>query len=233
MKLQELLDQLFPSGHRVELDGDVLRGEGQTADGPVALAGTTNHATLGAVELMALTRVLLDIMGKSPERPILLLVDNRGQRMAFKEELLGLSQYIANLVKAQDAARRRGHKLLTLVYGDAIAGGFIACGLCADRIYAVADARTSVMALPAVARVTKLPLEQLERLAKTTPVFAPGVDNSHKMGGLHEIWKDQLDQRLLSALRSHGVEDDRAELGFQRGGRTLARDVARMVENAP
>ncbi len=40
---------------------------------------------------------------------------------------------------------------------------------------ALPGAAPSVMDLPSISRVTKLPLEQLQRLAKSTPIFAPGV----------------------------------------------------------
>jgi len=80
-------------------------------------------------------------MKEKPGSSILMLVDNNGQRMSLQDELLGLSQYIAHLVNIQDQARRMGHKIISLVYGNSIAGGFIAFGMGApSRIYAMSDA---------------------------------------------------------------------------------------------
>ena len=44
------------------------------------------------------------------------------------------------------------------------------------------------MDMPSISRVTKLPLDKLKELAKTTPVFAPGLDHLFQMGAVAEIW---------------------------------------------
>jgi len=174
VRFEELLERLFPLGSEVVADGRLVSGEGRTASGPVAIAGTRGGPTLGARELLFLSGRFLAVMRETPGRPILMLVDNRGQTMALEEELIGLGEYVAHCVKAQDLARRRGHRVIALVHGNSVAGGFIAFGLCAGRTYALPDAETSVMALPAVARVTKMPLERLEELARRSPSSPPG-----------------------------------------------------------
>lgn len=232
MKLPEILAALFPAGHRIEADGNVVYGEGQTASGPVAVIGTDQHTTIGLPEILALARRFIRVMQDTPGRPILMLVDNSGQKMALTDELLGLYQYIAHLIKLQDHARRRGHRVIALVYGHSIAGGFVAFGLCAGQTYALADSHTSVMALPAIARVTKLPLAYLEELSKTVAVFAPGVPNFYQAGGLAGIWADNLNACLEKALQADQSTDQRAELGARRGGRRLANAIIRKVLNA-
>lgn len=231
MTLQDTLSKLFPAGQHIESDGNVFSGEGQTAAGTVAIIGTDNNTTVGIKEILQLSRCFIRIMQENPGRPILMLVDNNGQKMALEDELLGLNQYIAHLIKLQDQARRRGHKVIALVYGNSIAGGFIAFGLCAGHTYALSDANTSVMALPAVARVTKLPLEYLEKLSLTVPVFAPGVNNFYQTGGLESIWSGDLNSCLEQALTADQSNDRRAGLGEQRGGRKLAIEVMRKVVN--
>jgi len=232
MTLHKILPQLFPAGHQIEADGNVIYGEGRTASGPVAIIGTDNHTTIGLQEILSLSRRFIQVMKDTPGRPILMLVDNNGQKMALEDELLGLDQYIAHLIKLQDQARRRGHQVMALVYGNSIAGGFIAFGLCAGQTYALPDSNTSVMILPAIARVTKLPLEYLEELSKTVAVFAPGVKNFYQTGGLAGVWEGDLNACLEQALRADQSTDRRAELGAQRGGRQLAGEVIRKVVNA-
>ena len=231
MTLQEILKQIFPDGNKVVVDNNIVWGEGTTASGTVEIIGTCNNASIGIKESLLLSRRFLNVMRKNPGRPILLLVDNNGQKMAREDELLGLNQYIAHLVKLQDQARRQGHKVIALVYGNSIAGGFIAFGLCAGQTYALPDSNTSVMILPAIARVTKLPLEYLEELSKTIPVFAPGVKNFHQNGGLQGIWDGDLNACLEKALQEDQDADQRAELGALRGGRPMAFDVARKITN--
>ncbi|GFK92974.1 Malonyl-S-ACP:biotin-protein carboxyltransferase MADD [Fundidesulfovibrio magnetotacticus] len=235
MKLDEALKSLFPAGCSVRTEGNVVLGEarvGTRGEAVAAVLGTTDNAFIGLEEILALGEGLLDVLRDHPGRPVVLLVDNAGQRMALREELLGLFEYIANLAALQDLARRRGHKILAVVYGNSVAGGFIACGMLADRICALADARTSVMNLASIARVTRLSQDFLEELSKTLPVFAPGLQPFFKMGGIHEIWDADHAQRLEAALAACSPQDERAALGRERAGRTLARDIMDRVASA-
>ena len=155
MKAQEVLSRIFPEGYEIQSSGGVFSGTGKTSSGIVAVIGTEGHPVLGIPILLQLSELILQVMRKTPRRAILLLVDNDGQKMALEDELLGLNQYLAHLVKVQDLARRQGHPVIALVYGNSCAGGFIGFGLCAGHTYALPDSNTSVMILPAIARVTK------------------------------------------------------------------------------
>lgn len=225
MELNELLNSFFPEGHSVSVDGDLVSGEATLGGATVAVLGTTNHAYIGAREAVVMTDRLLSIIETTPGRPIIMLVDNSGQRMALNEELLVLPEYISTLLQTQQLARATGSKLVALLYGPAIAGGFIAFGMLADRIIAVPGAEPSVMKLEAISRVTKMPLEKLEDLAKTVSVFAPGCDNFFKMGGVYDVWSDRFSERLSGLLGSDVSRDLRAALGRERGGRACAQDV--------
>jgi len=86
-----------------------------------------------------------------------------------------------------------------------------------------------VMDLRAMARVTKQPLEKLQALSLTSPVFAPGVENYVAMGAVQSLWDGDLARHLLDALRAPADGDHRAALGAERGGRTLAAQVAAAV----
>jgi malonate decarboxylase gamma subunit len=232
MNLPDLLAQLFPAGHSVKADGSLVTGEATVAGQTVSCLGTTGHTFIGAAEAVALASRLLDILEQHPGRTVVMLVDNNGQRMALAEELLVLPEYIALLVRTQEAARLAGCKLVAIVYGNSIAGGFIAFGMGADRVVSVPGSETSVMKLEAISRVTKMPLDQLQALAKKVSVFAPGCENFYKMGGLYEMWTDNFPARLEQIVAQDDARDHRAELGQQRGGRTVAHDVITAVLGA-
>ncbi len=118
-----------------------------------------------------------------------MLVDTAGQRLARRDELLGINGYFAHLAQTLDLARRRGARLITLVYGESVSGGFLSFGLMADQIHALPDAQVRVMDLRAMARVTKQPLEKLQALSQSSPVFAPGVANYVAMGAVDSLWE--------------------------------------------
>ena len=229
MNLDRLLDRLFPLGHRIQVENQVLHGQAETADGTLTLMGTTDHAEIGVEHALMLAGVVLESTRVHPERAILMLVDTVGQRLTRRDELLGINGYLGHLAQCMELARKRGAKLITLVYGEAVSGGFLSFGLMADSIYALADAKVRVMDLRAISRVTKQPLKRIEKLAQESPVFAPGVENYVTMGAVDALWDGDLSEHLLRALRSPKAGDQRRTLGSERGGRKLAFDIADKV----
>ena len=178
---------------------------------------------------MAQAAAVLDTVQHHPGRAIVLLVDTQGQRLRHRDELLCINRYMAHLGCCVDLARRQGHRVIGLVYDQALSGGFITSGLMADACYALPEAEIRVMRLPAMSRVTKISEEVLEALSQTNPVFAPGVDNYVAMGGIQALWRDDVRQCLCDALQDSNTADQRAELGAERGGRTLAARVVQQV----
>ena len=158
-----------------------------------------------------------------------MLIDTQGQRLRHRDEMLGINSYMAHLGKCVDLARRKGHKIIGLVYDQALSGGFITSGLMADACYALPDATIRVMGLPAMARITKVPEERLTELAQSNPVFAPGPENYLRMGGLQAIWEGDLAAQLHAALAEPTTGDQRSALGLARGGRRLAQPVIEAV----
>jgi malonate decarboxylase gamma subunit len=225
----EICTRLFPNGHTVALDGDVLCGTGQTEDGTVAVIGTAAHAAIGADTALQLAGAVLAVVRAYPHRAILMLVDTQGQRLSKRDELIGNNACLAHLAKCFALARQRGHRLVSVVYSEAVSGGFLSLGMMADATYAVPDAHIRVMGLPAMARITKLPLEQLESLCRTSPILGPGVDNFLALGAVQAIWNGPLDACLREALAQPAGRDQRRQLGEQRGGRTHAGPVARLA----
>ena len=233
MNTRVLLEELFPQGHSIETTADgLLTGYAETARGNIAVMGTTDHLALGVEAALSLAEFVLKIVRQSPGCPILMLVDTQGQRLSKRDEFLGINGYLAHLVKCLGLARLRGHQLLTLVYAEAVSGGFLAFGMMADEIHTLADAKVRVMNLPAMARITKLPLDRLEELSTTSPSFAPGVTNFYKLGGVRSIWSPPLASELLNALERKPAGDCRREVGQNRQGRKLAGPVAKLVREA-
>ncbi len=139
------------------------------------MIGTDEAAEVGVELALAMAGAVLETVRAHPGRPILFLLDTQGQRLRRRDELLGLNGYMAHLAKCVETARSRGHRILSLVYGQAVSGGYLTTGMMADACYALADAEIKVMNLPAMSRITKIPLERLEALAQQSPVFSPGV----------------------------------------------------------
>ncbi|MCD0279985.1 biotin-independent malonate decarboxylase subunit gamma [Xanthomonas melonis] len=229
MELSQLLDQLFPLGHAIARNHDVLSGSATTAAGEVTVIGTANQLEVGVDHALALAASVLASTRAAPQQPIVMLVDTAGQRLARRDELLGINGYFAHLARALELARQRGARLVTLVYGEAVSGGFLSYGLMADRIHALPSAQVRVMDLRAMARVTKQSVETLQALSQHSPVFAPGVENYVRMGAVDVLWEGDLAQALLDALAAPAEGDRRRLRGAQRGGRTLACDVAAAV----
>lgn len=231
MDWQTLASQLFPQGHDIIEHEDFLSGTAQVNGKTVTVIGTTNHTPIGIEIALAQAKAVLKTVREHPQRPILILIDTQGQRLRHRDEMLGINSYMAHLGKCIDLARRAGHKIIGLVYDQALSGGFITSGLIADACFALPQATIRVMGLPAMARITKVPEQKLTELAKSNPVFAPGAENYLRMGGLQAIWEGDLAGRLLQALAECDAVDRRKELGLARGGRQLAQPVAEAVKS--
>jgi malonate decarboxylase gamma subunit len=233
MDWKTLAERLFGTDHAIREDGDLLHGTAVFDGGAIAVVGTTRHAPIGVALALAQARVVLDAVADHPGRPILLLVDTQGQQLRRRDELVGINRAMAHLGCAIDLARRSGHRVIGLVYDQALSGGFITSGLIADACHALPEAEIRVMRIPAMARVTKLSEDTLTALSRDNPVFAPGVDNYVAMGGVRSLWRlDGLPAALRAALADTPTEDLRARDGAARGGRRKAADVVRQVLDA-
>ena len=240
MSEHAVFDRLFGAdGHTIKRNGLFLHGSARIGEQNVVVIGTRDHAAIDVPLALQIADAILetvraDIAAGTTPRPILFIADTQGQALSRHEELLGLNGYFAHVARCVDLARRHGHRLLTLINGEAVSGGFLAYGMLADRICALPDAQVRVMDLRAMSRVTKISLERLEELAGESPVFAPGAENYWRMGGIHEIWsmEDNWPERLAAALDNATNTDSRAAIGLERGGRQLAASTAQLVANS-
>ena len=128
MEWQALANKLFADGHSVTENDNFLCGSAQMGGQTIAVVGTTAHAPIGVEIALAQARFVLQTVREHPGRPILMLVDTVGQRLRHRDEMLGINSDMAHLGKCVELARRQGHKVIALVYDQALSGGFITSG---------------------------------------------------------------------------------------------------------
>jgi malonate decarboxylase gamma subunit len=229
MDWTEVVTRLFGTRHAVRAEGDLLCGTAEFDGRTLTVLGSTHHAAIGYALALRQAEAVLDTMTRHPGRDLLLLIDTQGQQLRRHDELLGINRAMAHLGCCLDLARRRGHRVIGLVYDQALSGGFITSGLIADACHALPEAEIRVMRIPAMARVTKLSEAMLTALSLSNPVFAPGVENYVRMGGIRSLWEGDLAACLRQALADRRTEDRRAADGRARGGRSLAAAVVQQV----
>lgn len=226
---KKVAGSLFPDGFEIGEEGDFLLGLGRCRGREVAVIGATNHAEMGIELAHSMAGAVLDTVRSAPGRPLFFLIDTSGQRLRRRDELLGIQRYLAHLAKAVDLARRRGHRSVGLVYGQALSGGFLPNAMMSDLCAALPHAEIRVMGLSAMAKVMRIDEKRLHELSAASPVLAPGPDNFVKMGAVDALWDGDLAGWLLAALDRADARDRRAEVALARGGRTWAHRVAARV----
>ncbi|SON54035.1 malonate decarboxylase, gamma subunit [Hartmannibacter diazotrophicus] len=233
MRRDEILSALFPGGWSItDRDDALMLGTGTMASGgTVHVVGIEQGKALGVDGAIILAGHVLRIVEEGGRDPLLVMIDTKGQRMSRRDEMLGLNEYLAHLAKTILLASRSGHPTIGLVHGKAAAGAFLATALATDLLLALPQAEPAVMDLPSIARVTKLPEDQLKRMARSTPIFAPGVDPMYGIGAIETILDldGDLAAQFEEALGRVDGRDMRDETGLERGGRRLAAMISRKV----
>ena len=233
MTLDEILTSLFPAGHDVVVDDEgLISGSGPLDGARATVIGIANRAPLGVEGAAKLAAKVLAAIAAGRKDPLLVLVDSDSQRMSKRDEMLGLSEYLAHLSKCLILADQQGVPTIGVLYGHTAAGAFIATALSTRVLVALPGADPEVMDLPSMARVTKLSIEVLKEKAKSTPVFAPGLDNLARTGAVLETWDPQksLAAQLSASLARGAKGDARDALGKARGGRPKAAEIAARVQ---
>ncbi|WP_180899152.1 biotin-independent malonate decarboxylase subunit gamma [Martelella soudanensis] len=234
MTLDEILASMFPAGHDVSNAAGTLRGTATLPSGErVLVVGIADRTSLGIDEAAILSRHILDHF-ETTTGPIFVIVDSDSQRMSKRDELLGLNEFLSHLAKCLLYADMSGRPTIGLLYGHAAAGAFLATALATRVLVALPQADPAVMDLPSMSRVTKLPVAVLEDMARSTPVFAPGLGNLARTGAVERIWDADMPlSRQLEALLAGmpGAGDVRDVLGRDRGGRLKAAAIAGRVRD--
>jgi malonate decarboxylase gamma subunit len=228
--LQHVLDDMFTST-QTAIKSNVVFGKGLIQNTVFNILGTVEDTSFGVDEAMEMSKHVLELVKSNNKDPIVLLTDVIGQKLSVRDEWLGMYAYFAHLLKCLHLARQNGNILISVIYNQAIGGSFIAFGMMADRIIALKDAQLAVMWLEGMAKVTKIDIDILRTISQTSPVFAPGVENFKKLGGIHDVLQlNEVANQLLTVLQeSNCAVDNRAELGKKYGGRTMAYDIIQTI----
>lgn len=232
VKLQTLLNSIF-TDPQTQIKQNVVFGSGLIKEQRFTILGTIEDTSFGVDEAIEMAKHVLALVETNNQDPIILFTNVIGQKLAVRDEWLGMYAYFAHLLKCLHLAREKGNKIISLIYNQAIGGSFIAFGMMADRIFALKDTQLAVMWLEGMAKVTKIELDVLKSISETSPVFAPGVENFKKLGGIHEVLElSEVPEQLLASLNEPKLrQDNRAELGKKYGGRKLAFDLIQTIEN--
>lgn len=235
MNTESVLKQLFPNQLNYQIEGYVIKGDAQTAVGPVRILGTVNAAPINQDIAIQLSSEILKLVQQGDKTPVVFIVDTQGQDLSRADELLCLNRTFAHLASCVDLLRRSGHANLAIIFGQAVSGGFLSYGLMANEVYALSDSQVKVMDLNAMARVTKIPVEKLKELSQSSAIFAPGAENFYKMGAINAIWpdleSDWVSQALLNQQQHLEVylTDQRRVVAQQRQGRVLCNKIIEKV----
>jgi malonate decarboxylase gamma subunit len=232
MKIADILASLFPDGHNVKNNEGVMFGSASLRGGGKALViGVADRSPVGVDEAIRLSSHLVKSIGDS-SGPIFVIVDSDSQKMSKRDELLGVSEFLAHLAKCLIYADLNGRPTIGLLYGHSAAGAFLATALATRVLVGLPGAEPAVMDLPSMAKVTKLSIGVLEEKAKSTPVFAPGLQNLVQMGAVNVIWDDKvplIDQLDALLKNMPDTQDRRGSIGKERKGRLKSADIADRV----
>jgi malonate decarboxylase gamma subunit len=227
-----VLESFFgPSASGLDTSDNLVTGYASVGGQQVCVIGSLDGTYMNNAAALRLARQVIDCIKSQPGTPIVMLVDSAGQEPNRIAEMLGLAGYFGHLLSCLQVARENGHKLVTVATGKAIGGAFICYGMFADAIYALDTASVGLMPVEAMAAVTKIPVETLRELSQRMPALEFGAEPFALLGGVIEVWPTggPLAEKLVAAIAAASTEDDRARLGKERGGRTLALDVQQRV----
>jgi biotin-independent malonate decarboxylase gamma subunit len=128
--------------------------------------------------------------GTPANAAILSVVDVPGQAFGVREEAIGLQRALAASADALIRRRRAGTPIAALIVGRAISGAFLASGIQAGWIGALRDAAVEVhvMSAAAVARVTLMDPQMLERIAAEVPATSRSIEAFASLGAIDELF---------------------------------------------
>lgn len=226
--LTHALDGIFNEGWKVECNKGILVGEGKIGEVVVALIGTVNTPAISVEIALELSEQVLQVIEKYSKRPIFLLVDNSGQKLSLRDEMLGSPKYLAHLASCIALARNRHHTIIALLHGSGVSGGFMVTGLAADLCFALVDTEVRVMRVDAMARITRISREKLEYLLETSSVLTPTTQAFVRLGAIESVLTESWGE-VSVALVNHSEGDHRDLKGKDRGGRIHASDIAKSI----
>ena len=170
-------------------------------DRPLWLTRPSGPGTFGPREAHELDAALLAHLataGAADPQTIFLVEDSSGHEVSRRAEALCVSQYLAQHAAVMALLRAGGVRLRGLVAGVGHSAAFFANALQAQEVYAVAQARVVAMEPESIARVTKVPKDEITALIEEDPLLGHPVRHFSGWGGVAEIFPDFNCERLLA-----------------------------------
>ena len=187
----------MPGDPKSVLTADARLGDGHArflcvVPDPHARFPCARHGEVGLEEAYTLAvRVREVIEGDTgtDKRPIVAIVDVKGQAYGRREETAAIFLAAAAAADAYGSARLAGHPVITLVVGQALSGAFLTHGYQANRILAFDDDGVMIHAMhkAAAARITRRSVEELEKLAKHIAPMSYDIRDYAKLGLLYKL----------------------------------------------
>jgi len=159
---------------------------------PHARFPCARHGEVGLEEAYALATRVREVFEHDKntiKRPIVAIVDVKSQAYGRREETAAIFLAAAAAADAYGSARLAGHPVIAFVVGQALSGAFLTHGYQANRILAFDDDGVMIHAMhkEAAARVTRRPVDELEKLAKEIAPMSYDIRDYAKLGLLHKL----------------------------------------------
>ena len=170
-------------------------------DRPVWLTRPCGLGTFGPHEAHELDAALLAHLAGGTAGNVqtaFLVDDSRGHEVSRNAELICISQYLAQHAAVVALLRMGGVRVRGLITGVGHSAAFFANALQAPEVYAVAQARVVAMEPVAIARVTRVPKQEITALIEDDPLLGHPVRQFARWGGIAEIVSEIDCDRLLA-----------------------------------
>ena len=187
----------MPGDPKSVLTSDAMLGKEQArflcvVPDPTARFPCARHGEVGLEEGYALAARVREVMDQdmsTVKRPIVAIVDAKSQAYGRREETAAIFLACAAAIDAYGSARLAGHPVIALIVGQAISGVPLTHGYQANRILAFDDDGVLIHAMhkAAAARITRRPVEELEKLGKEIAPMSYNVRDYAKLGLLYKL----------------------------------------------
>jgi acetyl-CoA carboxylase alpha subunit len=146
------LEKIYPGGYRAEESSGFLAGEGQGAHGTEAFIGVVGKSPLGVDRAWRFADAAWRHAKAAPPR-LRVFLDCASHATRLEDERVVLSEYVADMAAALQAAALAGCRVETTILGKAGGGVYVALAAPAKPVSAVHDAHIQVLPGAALAAI--------------------------------------------------------------------------------
>jgi len=129
---------------------------------------------------------------------LVIVEDSPGHATRRAAEAIGVSEYLAAHAGRLNLLRQQGHGLFGVLAGVGHSAAFFVNALQASALDAVRDARVEAMSVNAIARVLRIPADELASLIEDDPMLGQPVRHLRALGGIAKV-HDALTAQSLQA----------------------------------